>query len=68
LESEYQNSHIEGAQSFPLATVRDQAPKLDTEKSYVLYCDTGQRSSTAAFILSDMGLDVSVIEGGVPSS
>ena len=68
LDSEYQNSHIDGAVSLPLSDIRNQGPKLDRERKYIVYCDTGQRSSTAAFILSEMGLDVSVIEGGVTSS
>jgi CRP-like cAMP-binding protein len=68
LESEYQNSYIDGAISLPLSEIRDQGPKLDRERKYIVYCDTGQRSSTAAFILSEMGLDVSVIEGGVSSN
>jgi CRP-like cAMP-binding protein len=68
LDSEFQNSHIDGAVSLPLSAVREQGPKLDSEKHYIIYCDTGQRSSTAAFILSEMGLDVSVIKGGVTSS
>jgi CRP-like cAMP-binding protein len=68
LSSEYENSHIDGAVSLPLSNIREQGPKLNPEIKYIVYCDTGQRSSTAAFILSEMGLDVSVIEGGVTSS
>ena len=68
LESEYQNSHIEGAVSMPLSLIREKGSELDQQKHYVVYCDTGQRSSTAAFILSEMGLNVSVIEGGVTTS
>ncbi len=65
LESEYQNSHIEGALSLPLALVRQKGTDLDPGRCYILYCDTGQRSSTAAFLLSEIGLDVYVIKGGV---
>ncbi len=65
LESEYENSHIEGASNLPLGTVREKSADLDNGKSYILYCDTGQRSSTAAFLMSAMGLDVSVIKGGI---
>ncbi len=65
LDSEYQNSHIEGALSLPLGVIREKGPQLDPEKRYLLYCDTGQRSSTAAFLLSEMGLDVFVITDGL---
>jgi hypothetical protein len=30
-----------------------------------VYCDTGRRSAAAAFLLSQRGLDVSVLEGGL---
>jgi CRP-like cAMP-binding protein len=68
LESEYNNSHLDGAMSMPLNRIRDKGSELDPDKRYILYCDTGQRSSTAAFLLSAMGLDVFVIEGGVSGS
>ncbi len=65
LESEYQNSHVDGALNLPLAQVRKLGPELDPGKRYILYCDTGQRSSTAAFLLSEIGLDVFVVRGGI---
>ncbi len=68
LESEYQNSHLEKAINLPLGLVRQNGPELDSEQRYILYCDTGQRSSTAAFLLSEMGLEVFVIEGGIAGS
>jgi CRP-like cAMP-binding protein len=68
LESEYQNSHLPGALSMPLSMIREKGPELDSDKQYILYCDTGQRSSTAAFLLSEIGLDVCVIEGGMTNS
>jgi len=68
LESEYQNSHLSDANNLPLGLVREKGPELDTDKHYILYCDTGQRSSTAAFLLSAMGLDVYVIRGGISAN
>lgn len=68
LESEYQNSHIDGAENLPLGLIRQKGPGLDPTRQYVLYCDTGHRSSTAAFLLSEMGLNVYVIRGGITCS
>ena len=65
LEGEYQNSGIAGAVNIPLGLIRQKGPDLNPETRYILYCDTGQRSSTAAFLLSQMGLDVYVIKNGI---
>ncbi len=65
LESEYKNSYIDSADNLPLGLIRERGPELATDRCYILYCDTGQRSSTAAFLLSEMGLDVYVIKGGI---
>ncbi len=64
LKAEYENSMISGAINIPLGTIRQKGPELDPGSRYILYCDTGQRSSTAAFLLSEMGLDVYVLKGG----
>jgi hypothetical protein len=48
--------------------VRDRAHGLDPEKKYIICCDTGRRSAAAAFLLSQRGLDVCVLEGGMNNS
>lgn len=68
LESEYQNSSIDNADNLPLGLVREKGQELAADKRYILYCDTGQRSSTAAFLLSEIGLDVYVIRNGISSN
>ncbi len=67
LEAEYENSMLSGAINIPLGTIRQRGPDLDRDTRYILYCDTGHRSSTAAFLLSEMGLDVYVLKGGTSS-
>ncbi|MCP3671002.1 MAG: cyclic nucleotide-binding domain-containing protein [Gammaproteobacteria bacterium] len=64
LDAEYKNSMISGAINIPLGTIRQKGQELDPGTQYILYCDTGQRSSTAAFLLSEMGLDVYVLKDG----
>jgi len=61
---EYQHGHFPGSVNIPLNILRNQADKLDGSKSYVAYCDTGSRSSVAAFLLTQRGLDAAYLEGG----
>lgn len=65
LPSEFSNDHIENSRNIPLFFLRNEADKLSRDKHYVMVCDTGRRSSAAAFILSEKGFDVSVLEGGI---
>lgn len=64
LPSEYQYEHIDGALNLPLNEIRQKIPALDRQKTYVVYCQTGRRSSAAAFILVQRGFDVLVLKGG----
>ena len=64
LPSEYNYEHIEGVINLPLNEIRNLAGKLDASKEYVVYCQTGRRSSTAAFILAQCGLKAVVLAGG----
>ncbi len=65
LESEHKNSGIEGSVNIPLFMLRLKAQTLDPDKSYILYCDTGRRSSACAFLLSERGLKVYCLKGGL---
>lgn len=61
LPSEYQYSHINGAINLPLNEMRQKLSELDLDGKYVVYCQTGRRSSAAAFVLVQYGFDVVVI-------
>jgi len=65
LPDEHSNHALENSKNIPLASIRDKASTLDANKKYVIYCDTGRRSAAAAFLLSQRGLDVCVLEGGL---
>ncbi|MGA8261209.1 MAG: cyclic nucleotide-binding domain-containing protein [Arenicellales bacterium] len=67
LESEFLQGSIQGARNLPLYLLRLKAPSLDPALRYVVVCDTGARSAAAAFLLSERGLDVSLLEGGLAS-
>ena len=66
-QNEYEESHIEGSINIPLNILRMQTEKLEQEKKYVIYCDTGGRSSAAAFLLTDRGYDVCYLKDGLTS-
>jgi CRP-like cAMP-binding protein len=65
LESEHKNTGIEGSINIPLFMLRLKAETLDTSKQYILYCDTGRRSSAGAYLLSERGLEVCCLKGGL---
>lgn len=65
LESEFKNNAIPGSVNVPLFMLRMKADKLDSGKTYILYCDTGRRSSAAAFLLSERGLHACCLKGGL---
>jgi rhodanese-related sulfurtransferase len=67
-ESEYAYHHIEGAINAPLHELRSCITTLDDSKEYIVYCQTGRRSSAAAFILAQFGLKALVLEGGTRST
>lgn len=63
-ESEYNYHHIEGAINAPLHELRGYISQLDNNAEYIVYCQTGRRSSAAAFILAQYGFKALVLEGG----
>lgn len=63
-KSEYQYQHPQGAISAPLHELRNIAPQLDKGREYIVHCQTGRRSSAAAFILAQFGLTAYVLSIG----
>jgi CRP-like cAMP-binding protein len=68
LPSEHQNLAIEGSTNIPLYFIRLKLSTLDRGTRYIIYCDTGRRSSAAAFILVERGYDALVLQGGLDSA
>jgi len=68
LPSEHQNVAIEGSLNVPLYFIRLKISTLDRSRKYVVYCDTGRRSSAAAFILVERGFDAYVLRGGLDAA
>ena len=65
LETEHKNNAIPGSVNIPLFMLRMKADHLDPDKKYILYCDTGRRSSAGAFLLSERGLQAYCLQGGL---
>jgi len=63
--SEYQYDKLSGAVNIPLSKIRNAFGALDMDKEYVVYCQSGRRSSAAAFLLAQRGYRVYVLEGGL---
>jgi CRP-like cAMP-binding protein len=65
LPSEFEAYHEEGAINVPLYFIRLKLKTLDPSVKYVVCCDTGRRSSAAAFILNERGFQTYVLKGGL---
>ncbi len=63
--AEYQADGYPGAINIPLNDVRQASGSLDPGKEYIVYCQTGRRSSAAAFLLSQRGLHAALLDGGM---
>lgn len=64
-EEEFSSRSVKGSIKLPLENLRRISPELDRMRSYVVFCQNGQRSSIAAFWLSQRGFTVSVLQGGL---
>lgn len=62
---EFEQLHIDEAANMPLNVLRLKARLLDSDSRYIVCCDTGRRSTAAAFLLRNAGLDVFVLDGGL---
>jgi CRP-like cAMP-binding protein/rhodanese-related sulfurtransferase len=65
LPSEFENFHLDEAINLPLYFIRLKLKTLDPNLQYVVVCDTGRRSSAAAYILAERDLNASVLKGGL---
>ena len=67
LEQEFEQTHLKDAINAPLFRLREELAKEDPKVPYVVYCDTGERSASAAFILNKLGFHAYAIRGGLGS-
>ena len=67
LPGEFETGHQADALNIPLYFIRLKVDTIDPNLHYVVCCDTGRRSSAAAYILSERGFKASVLKGGLQS-
>ena len=65
LPSEHENENLPGSINIPLVYLRRKMDTLNKSRAYVIYCDTGRRSSSAAFLMSERDFDVYVLNDGL---
>ncbi len=63
-QSEYELARAEPALNMPLNILKLKSRLLDREKRYVTYCNSGRRSSAAAYLLAEDGYQVTVLRNG----
>lgn len=63
--SEYRYDRLPGAINVPLNEVRNSFSVLDPSREYIVYCQSGRRSSAAAFLIAQRGFRVALLEGGL---
>ncbi|MBT8437448.1 MAG: cyclic nucleotide-binding domain-containing protein [Gammaproteobacteria bacterium] len=68
LPTEHKANHIKNSINIPLIFLRMKANSLDNQKKYVIYCDTGRRSSAASFLLNEKDIESYVLKDGVDSA
>jgi len=68
LPDEHKAKSIKGSINIPLIFLRMKASSLDKNKKYVIYCDTGRRSSAASFLLNEKEIETFVLTDGVDTA
>ncbi|MCP4470081.1 MAG: cyclic nucleotide-binding domain-containing protein [Gammaproteobacteria bacterium] len=68
LPVEHKAKFIKGSINIPLIFLRMKANSLDAQKKYIIYCDTGRRSSAASFLLNEKNIEAYVLRDGVDTA
>lgn len=63
--AEYNEDGLPGAINVPLNEIRSALGLLDIQREYVVYCQSGRRSSAAAFLLAQHGFKASFLKEGL---
>jgi len=68
LPAEHQANAINGDTHIPLIFLRMKIDSLDNNTQYVVYCDTGRRSSAASFLLNERGFNTYILQDGISAA
>ena len=66
-DDEFEKAHCENAVNMPLDLLKLKSRMLDSNKDYVIYCNSGRRSEAAAHLLTQDGFKAHVLVGGYSS-
>ncbi|MFL0809551.1 MAG: cyclic nucleotide-binding domain-containing protein [Agarilytica sp.] len=64
-EDEYAAGHLAYSANIPLSLLSIKKRLLAEEKPHIFYCDTGRRSSAAAYLLGKEGFNVTALKDGL---
>lgn len=67
LPNEFRTGSLSRSLNLPLHLLRLKLPQLDPRKTYLTICDTGRRSSVAAWLLNQRGFDAYRLDSGLPA-
>lgn len=65
LQAEYEQAHAQQALNMPLHLLRLKVRLLDKSKTFLCYCDSGKRSASAVFLLSQLGFSAYALRDGL---
>ncbi|HBX56727.1 cyclic nucleotide-binding domain-containing protein [Pseudomonas sp. UBA2684] len=65
LQEEYERAHALESLNMPLQLLRLKARLLDKNRTYLCYCDSGKRSASAVFLLSQLGFSAYALRDGL---
>jgi len=65
LPAEHQANAISGDTHIPLIFLRMKIDSLNSNTHYIVYCDTGRRSSAASFLLNERGFTTCILKDGI---
>ena len=68
LPAEHQSNAIKDDTHIPLIFLRLKIDSLDNSKNYVVYCDTGRRSSAASYLLNERGFTSCILKDGISAA
>lgn len=63
--SEFREYCLPSSLNIPLGDLRRLTGKLERQRVYITVCQTGRRSTAAAFLLNQRGFDARVLDGGL---
>lgn len=66
--AEFAQDGLPGALNIPLNEIRNAFNLLDRDRHYIVYCQSGRRSSAAAFLMAQHGFSAHWLNGGLAAA